>query len=199
MLRIHDPSIREKKNSLSRRNLSRPHHHAILFGFDFPDKKLFQVRDGVRLYVSKMLSELWPFGYSTIGDVTFESCAYVARYITKKVTGEIAEEHYQGRKPEFITMSRRPGIGYDWLQEYLPDVYPNDFLMIRDGIKMKPPKYYDSIYDKIDPEAFALIKRKRIENLQLVNPEEFSYERLQVKEACKYLSTLKLPRTYEGQ
>ena len=179
--------------------LSRPHHHAILFGFDFPDKKLFQVRDGVRLYVSEMLSQLWPFGYSTIGDVTFESCAYVARYITKKVTGDFAEEHYEGRKPEYITMSRRPGIGREWLEKYLSDVYPEDALIIRDGIKMKPPRYYDALYDKIDPEAFALIKRKRIEKLQLIDPEEFSYERLQVKEACKYLSTLKLPRTLEGQ
>ena len=179
--------------------LSRPHHHAILFGFDFPDKKLFQVRDGVRLYVSKMLSELWPFGYSTIGDVTFESCAYVARYIMKKVTGDFAEEHYEGRRPEYITMSRRPGIGREWLEKYLSDVYPEDALIIRDGIKMKPPRYYDDIYDKIDPDAFALIKRKRMEKLQLIDPEEFSYERLQVKEACKYLSTLKLPRTLEGQ
>ena len=64
---------------------------------------------------------------------------------------------------------------------------------------MKPPRYYDDIYDKIDPDAFALIKRKRKEKLQLIDPEEFSYERLQVKEACKYLSTLKLPRTLEGQ
>lgn len=179
--------------------LSRPHHHAILFGYDFPDKKLFQVRDGVRLYVSQMLSELWPFGYSTIGDVTFESCAYVARYITKKVTGDLAEEHYEGRKPEYITMSRRPGIGREWLEKYLSDVYPEDALIIRDGIKMKPPRYYDAIYDTIDPDAFALIKRKRMEKLQLIDPEEFSYERLQVKEACKYLSTLKLPRTLEGQ
>jgi hypothetical protein len=38
-----------------------------------------------------------------------------------------------------------------------------------------------------------------MEMLQLINPEEFSYERLQVKEACKYLQTLKLPRTLEGQ
>jgi hypothetical protein len=179
--------------------LSRPHHHAILFGFDFPDKKLFQIRDGVKLYVSKMLSDLWPFGYSTIGEVTFESCAYVARYVTKKITGELAEEHYQGRKPEYITMSRRPGIGRAWLEQYLSDVYPADALIIRDGIKMKPPRYYDSIYDIIDPEAFALLKRKRMEKLQLINPEEFSYERLQVKEACKYLQTLKLPRTLEGQ
>lgn len=179
--------------------LSRPHHHAILFGYDFHDKKLFQVRDGVRLYVSKMLSDLWPFGYSTIGDVTFESCAYVARYVTKKITGELAEEHYQGLKPEYITMSRRPGIGREWLEKYLSDVYSEDALIIRDGIKMKPPRYYDSIYDKIDPDAFSLIKRKRLEKLQLIDPEEFSYERLQVKEACKYLSTLKLPRTLEGQ
>jgi len=59
----------------------RPHYHAILFGVDFEDKELFQVRDEIRLYTSKTLADLWPYGFVTIGEVTMESCAYVARYV----------------------------------------------------------------------------------------------------------------------
>ncbi len=75
--------------------LSRPHHHACLFNFDFYDKKIWSVRSGVRLYRSADLERLWPFGFSTLGDVTFQSAAYIARYITKKINGKLAEEHYK--------------------------------------------------------------------------------------------------------
>ena len=88
--------------------LYRPHYHACLFGFDFSDKVLWSTRGGVRLYRSKILEKLWTFGFSTIGDVTFESAAYVARYCTKKITGDKADEHYNGRSPEYVTMSRPP-------------------------------------------------------------------------------------------
>ena len=95
----------------------RPHYHACLFNFDFPDKKIWKENNGNRLYISESLSELWPFGFVTIGDVTFESAAYVARYIMKKVNGDLAESHYERvdwdtgevyhLKPEYTTMSRR--------------------------------------------------------------------------------------------
>ena len=92
----------------------RPHHHAILFNCDIYDKELLlNAKTGFNLYTSSLLSSLWPFGLHSIGEVSFESCAYVARYIMKKVTGDMSESHYHGRKPEYITMSRRPGYR-DW-------------------------------------------------------------------------------------
>jgi len=106
----------------------RPHHHAILFGFDFPDKVLRRItKANQRCYTSALLEKLWTdpksgksYGFHEIGQVSFESCAYVARYCLKKVVGESAEDHYtimddQGnfykKVPEFCTMSRRPGLG----------------------------------------------------------------------------------------
>lgn len=139
--------------------LSRPHHHACIFNFDFPDKVLWTVRDGIKLYRSKSLEKLWPYGFCTIGSVTFESAAYVARYITKKITGKKAESHYEKINketgevvkivPEYITMSRRPGIARAWFEKFKDDVYPSDFVIIRNNIKCKPPKYYDKIYDEM--------------------------------------------------
>ena len=64
--------------------LGRPHYHACLFNFDFPDKYLWKENNGQKLYRSPSLEELWPYGYSSIGTVTFESAAYVARYILKR-------------------------------------------------------------------------------------------------------------------
>lgn len=79
-------------------NFGRPHFHACLFGHNFDDLTLWKVQNKQKLYRSKTLEELWPFGHSSVGTVTFESAAYVARYIMKKVTGEAAELHYTFRR-----------------------------------------------------------------------------------------------------
>lgn len=185
----------------------RPHYHACLFNFDFSDKVLYKVDNGNRLYISETLQELWPYGFCTIGEVTFESAAYTARYIMKKVTGEKAKEHYQNVDietgefrelvPEYTTMSRRPGIGKRWFDEYKTDVYPSDFITIN-GKKCNPPKYYDTILSELDPLQFDDIKEKR-----LINAEARSYEltpdRLSVKERLAEMRLKDLPRKLEKE
>lgn len=138
----------------------RPHYHALLFGHDFADKKLHSQRNGNSVYTSDQLSALWPFGFSVIGDVTFESAAYVARYVMKKVTGEKADAHYNGRAPEYVTMSRRPGIGATWIREFLTDVFPRDRVVVR-GHPSRPPRFYDDYLQRVDPSTLALLKIKR--------------------------------------
>lgn len=183
----------------------RPHYHACLFNFDFADKKLWKItKGGERLYISQALMDLWPFGFSTIGDVTFESAAYVARYIMKKQTGDKAFEHYNeidpetgevlnSIKPEYITMSRRPGIGKKWFDKYKNDVYPKDFVTVN-GKKMRPPKYYDTLLEKSRPFEFDAIKEARLINLEN-SKEDFSYQRLQMREKYKNIVLNdKLPR-----
>jgi len=123
-------------------NFFRPHHHALIFGYDFMDKQLFSCRAGVSLYHSLDLEKLWPYGFSTIGTVTFDSACYVARYIMKKQTGKDAEAHYQGREPEYITMSRRPGIGRLFYDKYKDDLYNYDKCVVVNNFILKPPKYY---------------------------------------------------------
>jgi len=130
----------------------RPHFHACLFGCFFEDRKLFRrLPNGCSLWTSEVLNELWPFGFASIGDVTFESAAYVARYVTKKVTGPLAESHYRcvdpdsgeviDRTPEFCHMSLKPGIGFPWYEKYHKEVFPRDEVVMR-GKKMRPPRYY---------------------------------------------------------
>ena len=170
----------------------RPHYHAIIFGMDFEDKVLWSNRDGNKLYTSVQLQQLWPYGFSTIGDVTFQSAAYVARYIMKKHKGEGAEDHYtrwcpetgEGTvvAPEYCTMSRKPGIGYEWLKKYKADVYPHDYVVINEH-KVKPPRYYDSL---LSEEELAEVKARRIED----SPETISeygeaMDRLWVSEEIK--------------
>lgn len=139
----------------------RPHHHAIIFGYRFPDMYVFFRNNGLPVYRSPTLEKLWKFGFSSIGDVSFESCAYVARYIMKKQTGDRASV-YHGKQPEYVTMSRRPGIGVGFLERYEKDIYPQDQVIIRGGIKCRPPRYYDDLYARHHGEsALDLIKEER--------------------------------------
>ncbi len=114
-----------------------------------------------QLYRSPILDELWDKGYCLIGELTFDSAAYVARYIMKKITGPQAEQHYAGRKPEYTTMSRRPGIGKAWLDRYGSEVFREDSVIIN-GKPARPPRYYDSQYEITNPEDFDQVKSSRI-------------------------------------
>lgn len=142
-------------------NLGRPHHHAIFFNFDPPDKLYWKTKEGNRLYTSKLLEDLWSYGFVVIGDVSFESAAYVARYIEKKITGENAEGYYDGRKPEYSTMSRRPGLGNDWFKKYTDDIFPKDFVVIR-GKRSNVPKYYNKLYELTNPDEYGSIRTVRL-------------------------------------
>jgi hypothetical protein len=174
---------------------NRPHYHAIIFGMDFKDKELFTVRDEIRLYTSEILSELWPHGFSTIGDVTFESCAYVARYVLKKQKGKNAEDHYirwdpstgEGTpiEPEYATMSRKPGIGKSWFDKYRADVYPHDYVVIKKH-KIRPPRFYDDKLEEVDKDAYEQLKQKRQEELpEVIDQYDENMDRLWIEEAVK--------------
>lgn len=168
----------------------RPHFHGILFGYDFPDKKFWEQRKGGNiLYRSEFLEELWPYGHSTIGTATWQSGAYVARYVMKKVTGDKAREHYQvidpvtgevfDRKPEFNQIGN--GIGLDWFNRYgVPDVFPRSEVITKAGKRMKPPRYYDSKYEAINPEDMARIKEERMAAMA-ANRADNTEDRLVVK------------------
>lgn len=149
----------------------RPHYHGILFNLSFPDAEVYTVRRGLPVYRSKMLEVLWPFGLSEIGSVTFESAAYVARYVTKKLG---RSGSYDGREKEYCTMSRRPGIGRPWLDKYMCEVYPADSVVVR-GKLMKPPRLYDVV---LESQARALAAVVRAKREKRVKPEEQRGSRL---------------------
>lgn len=164
--------------------LRRPHYHALLFGYDFADRQ--DAGDGV--FVSEILENVWGKGYCTVGDVTFQSCRYVASYVTKKITGDKRWSHYltvephtgeiQSIEPEYVTMSRRPGIGKGWLEKYGSDVYPDGYV-VHDGVKHKPPRFYDEEYAKHAQEVVDAIRKERRSK---VDPDEQTDARLLARE-----------------
>lgn len=173
----------------------RPHYHACIFNHDFDDKELYTVRDNIPLYQSNELKKLWPYGFSTIGAVTFESAAYVSRYVTKKLTGIGAAQEDDKRIKEYGNMSRRPGIGKIYFDKFHRDAFAIDGV-IRNGLKYKLPKYYDRLYNEIDPDNLKLIKERRQKR---INSEEMQGYRLRCKERILNRKLTKLKRGYENE
>lgn len=186
--------------------LGRPHYHACLFNIEFPDLALWRVHNGERYYVSQILNEIWGKGFCIVGNVTFESAAYVARYVTKKVNGEKADGHYckvdeeTGEilfdvRPEFATMSRRPGLGAAWFERFKTDCYPSDFVVVR-GVRCKVPRYYDQLLEREDPALLARIKLEREKTAERYEADN-TPERLAVKERIQELRFERLIREME--
>lgn len=168
----------------------RPHYHALLFNVDFPDKEYWCKSKGNKVFRSPELEELWPHGYSWIGEVTWQSAAYVARYVMKKVNGDLAYERYcadvdletgemRMRQPEFIAMSRRGGIGREWYARYRSDLR-KDYLT-HEGVKRRVPRYYDGLREVEELEAFVATKAARKEKAKA---KSVSRRRLQGMERC---------------
>ena len=151
----------------------RPHYHAILFNTNFNDRK--PIPGQKNLTTSDTLKKLWGKGHVSIGDVTFQSASYVAGYVQKKINGKQKEDHYRRidkttgetwvLPQEYATMSRRPGIAGLWFAKHKKDVYPSDNIHIN-GKEMRPPKYYDNLFQEQNPLQMEQIKENRTKAMQ---------------------------------
>lgn len=162
---------------------SRPHYHVIVFGWQPSDGVIYRKsarHDGL-LWTSELVESIWNKGYCPYGEVTYESCAYVARYVVKKLTGIEGEIAYDltKRKPPFIVMSRRPGIGSDWYEQYKKEVWDNDSIVTPKGVETSVPRYYYKQLEKSDPRLALEIKAERMKELEKF---DIDFERLAVSE-----------------
>lgn len=181
----------------------RPHYHALIFGLDFTDKKYWgKTPAGSKIYRSPTLEKIWTLGYSSVGELTFESAAYVARYIMKKRTGDGEKYQYKildletgeitNKKKEFNQMSRRKGIGSTWIEKYQTDVYTTGKVIVR-GHQNNPPRYYDRQFKKIDQQRLEELQYGRYLE-QLAQTEHHTPERLAVQEQVAAAKTKSLKR-----
>lgn len=173
----------------------RAHWHMIVFGVP-PFSDSVPLRK--ELFESAELNALWQKGSVGIGQVTFQSASYVARYVMDKITGEAAKGHYAQVDPEtgevvgqrvaeFCRMSLRPGIGARWFERFGREVFPSDSVVIN-GKEYIPPRYYEKLYKR----SFSSRHEGAVAIGELKAGREFraypgradnSQERLQVKEA----------------
>jgi len=172
--------------------LGRPHYHAIIFNHGFPDKEPMSQNGDNILFKSKSLEQTWPYGLHSIGTVTEQSAAYVARYSLKKINGEQSEEHYQGKRPEFLLSSKKPAIGKQWFEKYKDDCLKG--YLTNNGKKVPVPKYYEKLWSESDDYSYSFYKAAKAEHIDIFDPENCN-DRLRVKEQCKIIQTETLTRS----
>lgn len=166
-------------------NTSRPHYHCIIFGLQLDDMKPYKRSEfGFQYYTSEKLQSCWtdvlrdlngnqissertPIGYAVVGDCNFDACAYTARYCLKKAFDRDAEFYSSFNiEPEFTVMSRRPGIGYQYYQDHRDMMYSYDHFSVstpKGGIELRPPRYFDRLFELDEPETYALVRDERRE------------------------------------
>lgn len=164
----------------------RPHYHLLIFGFkpfDLEDYK--KDKFGYQLYNSKFLESLWyhkspeldktkrrkwkkvPRGFVVVGDVSFNSCSYVARYLLKKQY--FINENLLPVKKEFLGVSK--GIGLRWLEDNYKTVFANGYINYVHNNKIKKcsiPRYFieklktidEVLYIKVKSEAYDFLQKK---------------------------------------
>lgn len=160
----------------------RPHYHMLIFGFNFPDKKVMKgpnypkklqphrIKDRIIYnYSSEFLNECWSpagssetFGFATISDLTYEDCAYTARYVMKKL-GQL--NSYRNRESEFINSSRMPGLGYDFFRRYYKNILSVGYIDLGNGRCSDIPRYYIDKLKEFDLEYYERFKLDRMNNI----------------------------------
>lgn len=184
----------------------RPHYHACLFNHWFDDQKLYKNnRTGDPLYTSEILTDIWGKGMTTHGPFTYATAAYVSRYIMKKRGGAEAATHYckmdqkTGEvyqiEPEFTLMSRMPGIGQNWFDQFQSDVFPCDFVVV-DGRKKKVPLFYTNQLKKDDETEYLKIRGRRVRAAEK-HADNNTPERRKVREKVLEARTKNLKRELE--
>lgn len=169
----------------------RPHFHALIFGHDFKADSVPvpQASSSSPLWASESVQRIWGKGFHTIGACTPETARYVASYTLKKAMGK-ARAHAIERvdpttgetwevAPEYATQSRRPGLGTSWFHRYWKDVYPDNFVVF-DGLKAKPPIFYDRLLEQHHPNMYEKMKHLRRKHIQ-DNAWDHTQQRLDVR------------------
>lgn len=187
----------------------RPHYHLILFNLQLPAESFYEPRikwEKYTYYKNHIIDEAWQNkGFADICEANWNTMAYVARYITKKINGKQSEIHYgvQGQIKEFMHVSNRPGIARNYYEKNKDEIYQTDKIMIKNakGIHyVKPPKYFDELYKKEHPREFERIKeirRKRMLDQLRLKAKSTSlnrYEQLQIEKTTKENCNLTLKR-----
>ena len=189
--------------------LQRPHYHACLFGIDFHDRIPYSSDNDIVTDQSPTLEKIWGKGFCTVGELNYQTAAYTARYIMKKITGEKARDHYTRvnlqtgeltqLQPEYVTMSlgrkRGEGLGGSFYEKYKSDFFPADECPIPGkGVYKSVPKYYDGLLKEADPDTYAKVIERR-EKYRLNTAHDHTKQRLEAKHTVKQAQLSKLPRS----
>lgn len=142
----------------------RPHYHIVLFGIDnnhpiFDSKVKFYKNGKPGYYITDFPQ--WRYGHIELNFYPIDAGAI--RYATKyaiKEKGKTADDMYKIRKihPQFINVSRKPGLGYYGLIKNL-DLFKHQFYGHLGSRKISLPRYcIDKIEENVDFDYRELVR-----------------------------------------
>lgn len=172
----------------------RPHYHILIFGWCPSDREFFSSRKGNAIYTSASLSALWPFGFSSVGDVNPKVCKYCARYVTKKF---VSKSDIDNRiVPEFILQSVRGGaMGASWFMQFGEEAVRRGFCTVANGdniVKCRVPPYYMSLARKCCLRLWLDVRDERLEFIRAHKGEDMKLDDLKRKCDCAKLQDMRL-------
>lgn len=138
----------------------RPHYHAVIWNFEPLDMKRHSKDPrGYWIYTSEKLNKIWGKGYVIVGMATTETCAYVARYCTKKYsrTKEEQEKMKKKKQLEFIGASSMGFIGYFYWIKNKESIKENGGIVMRNREKTylaKIPKAMQKVWKLEDDDSY---------------------------------------------
>ena len=182
----------------------RPHFHIALFGMDFnSDRVLFgRSANGDRTFTSRTVARYWsdqfgvPLGNHLIGELNFESAAYIARYILKKIKASdklMPLPLYQDKEtgelifpnPEFMLMSK--GISKGWFRDYfMSDVFPHASVITSQGTKAPVPRYYKNLLKEMGHDLSLDMQFRQSVRADM-DAEKNMYENLPIRKIARKL------------
>lgn len=179
----------------------RPHYHICIFNMNIHDLKETGEKNeiGDKYYSSEWLEKMWGKGRILIGNVSYQSAGYVARYTFKKQ----AKIDYDEIKIEHEKLRMSKGIGKKYFEQNYKEIYKNDeiiFATTEKVITTNPPKYFDRQLNKIEPKKLQRIievrtKKAKITNInKLINSNLTYYEMLKSQAMKKYEISKQLKR-----
>ena len=200
----------------------RPHYHVNFFNLPLFDLEFAFNKNGKPYFTSKILNELWsdavpdpngkrirgkkgkykliPRGIVVVGELNWDTAAYVARYVVKKAKGATSSVYKDlDIQPEFCQMSTHPGIAREYYDANKDTIYKYDKITVPGGKRVRPSHYYDKLYDVDDPCFLADLKAKRIavaeasQEIQLSNTDldPLEYQKVCHEALMKKIKSLK--------
>lgn len=148
----------------------RPHYHALVFNWRPRDLSSHRrVLNDKVVYESKELVDLWGLGRVDIAPFSPAAAQYVCNYMRKSFSVGGSRIDFGSLTPPFQVMSRRPGIGANFLARFMHDIYPDGYVTRPGGVIRRAPRFYDLTLEKSDPRMFRKVKRTRKSAVQALD------------------------------
>lgn len=191
-------------------NFFRPHYHLLLFGLPIDDLVYHSTKNGFVTYNSPTFDKLWNKGFVTINEFSWETAAYVARYMLKKQKGEDFEDYQKLHLvPEFVNMSRVPGIAYNYYSANKEKIFSDGYISVKNSKGVfhdNIPKYFYRLLENEDYDLFLKLKQERkdkcfsdYERNAIFNTSDLSnYEQRLIDENTKLSQIKALRRDFES-